>query len=232
MLFSILMPERDREEGIFESLRKRCARGEPTAQREFIRRYEPVVWTAVQARLPQFSRQDQEEVVANTFVILLRNGAELLQRYERGRGRTPKSFIHHLAVLQSISRFRSLNRDKRLREVYGDEGENEENSPEGGMLDVDPERRLIDEQHLYIIRKELKKTLSPLLCLTFELLYTQDLSIEEVAKAMKCSTSTIYARRKRILKECRTILAEVEAGARTVSGLHALGKKNHPEKAK
>jgi RNA polymerase sigma factor (sigma-70 family) len=193
----------------FEELRQRCLKGAADASREFISRYESLVWRAVTCGLPGSSRQDQEEVVANTFIALLSNNAQLLSRYNSALGLSPESYIRRQAVMQVQNRRRSLQTPMRRLQLSL-EGSGEEDDPGIDLPDQQPgaEQWVIEQEHLKGLFVQLQEQLSPAHLLTFQLLYEHELEPLAVAKQLGCSVDLIYVRRKRILEVLEACLAK------------------------
>lgn len=112
-----LTGKRPLEELSFEELRAECMRSSERACTEFVRRYQGLVWRTVKSHLPYASPQDHDEVVSNTFIALLGNGAALLVRYRPLPDVPPEAYIRRQAVLQAMNRYRELHRIKRTREL-------------------------------------------------------------------------------------------------------------------
>ena len=192
----------------FEQLRKGCVEGEEGARATFVRRYESLVWHAVKARIPRASRQDQEEVVADTFIALLKDDATLLSRWEGEKGLSPEGWIRRQAVLQAANCYRRLTATKRVSEVPLEV----EGGIKGGDSHPDrgpsPEFKLSSEQDLGLLVAELKERLSPSLWLTFELLYVRELEPAEAATALGVTLDVIYTRKRRVVVSLEELLTQ------------------------
>lgn len=191
----------------FEQLRRGCMDGNPQAYQAFISRYERLVWHTVLQELSHASQEDQEEVVANTFFSLLSQNASLLSRYVSTLGLSPESYIRRQAHFQVQNRRRSLQ-SLALQHT----------SPlapphtQDGVLDTTPsqlptaEEQLLEQQQLRGLIAQLESRLSPAIMLTFQLLYEEERSPAEVAKALGISLDLVYARKKRIADTLQVLL--------------------------
>lgn len=195
----------------FADLRRACVEGSEAARRAFVRRYEPVAWRAVIARLPHLPRQDQEEVVADTFIALLRDDAELLRRYDPLKGLSPEGWIRRQALLQANNRARAAATTKRSSEQLS---RDPDDHPETRLPDhaPDPERALAEHQDLHHLMGTLEAGLPPALRLTFEMLYVRELDAAEAAEALGCSMESLYTRKRRLLLAVQALLGEGSAG--------------------
>lgn len=195
----------------FEALVEQCCRGNNAARQELMARYEPVVWRAVIGRLSHIAQQDQEEVVANTFIALLKENGALLRRYDRALGLSPESYIRRQALLQCSTRRRTLGADKRRHEVplqpIDDDGNVRDVIPDP-TLNV--EHRLVEASHWQELLTLFKSTLSPALMLAFELIFIRELELEEVARTLGCSMDVVYQRKKRLVEALEKAVAQFE----------------------
>ncbi len=195
----------------FTELRRRCIEGSSHARRTFIRRYEPLVWQTVISRFGTMPREDQEEVVADTFIALLSDNARLLARYNSTLGLSPQGYIRRQAILQGYNRYRKLTAAKRQLEVpiapdnHGDRLEVHRDHSPG------PEDRIMERETLERTLDRLRNELSPPLALTFELLYVRQLDPGEAAKVLGCSLDVVYQRKRRLLKAAKRILPGADA---------------------
>jgi len=190
--------------------------GSEEARREFVRRYEPLVWRAVLTRLAHAPREDQEEVVANTFIALLGENATLLSRYNAPLGLSPESYIHRQAVLQGINRYRSLATVKRRKEVYLEADDSDVNP--GDLLPdhrPDPEHSVMDREEVHMMLEQFKSRLTPALLLTFELLFVRELEPADVAAALGVTMDVVYTRKKRIVEALEGVLSARSRGGKT-----------------
>lgn len=183
----------------FEELRAECMRGSERACTEFVRRYQTLVWRTVKSHLPYASPQDHDEVVSNTFIALLSNGAALLVRYRALPDVPPEAYIRRQAVLQAMNRYRELHRVKRTRELTLAPTEAETPVLEQ-FADPSPtaEHALVEDEALQSLLELLQAELSPALLLTFELLFLRELEPAEVARLQGCTLDVVYTRKKRI----------------------------------
>ena len=201
----------------FDELRRRCMEGSQKACKVFMDRFSPLVWRTVIAQMPGASRQDQEEVVASTFVRLLANRAELLGRYNRALGLSPESYIRRQAVFQAGNRRRHLHTIVRKAEVpFANPGADGDGPTEADHPDTrpNPEQALLEREQVDELIQALEARLPPEVLVTFHLLYENGLSPKEVAALLGCSTDMIYVRRKRIVAAVRDILKERHQGKR------------------
>lgn len=196
----------------FESLVALCRdEGEEAeaAQREILARFEPLVWRTVLSRVGRIPKEDQEEVVANTFIALFAQHAELLSRYDRALGLSPEGYIRRQAILQCSNRLRSLSTTKRRHEVEleprGEDGMPRDVLPDGRP---DPEASALGDAELKALLETFRTTLSPALSLTFELIYVRELDLDEVAAALGVSMDVVYTRKKRISETLERVMAE------------------------
>lgn len=207
-LLKLIRPRRF-DDAPFPQLRQGCLEGDEAARRSFIRRFEAVAWRAVRARLPRLSHEDQEEVVADTFIALLRDDAELLRRYDPLKGLSPEGWIRRQALLQASNKARAQGALKRRQEVLAPEGDavTERTFPDAAP---DPERRLIDDEALRALLIQLEDRLSPASRLTFEMLYVRELDAQAAAEALGCTVDSLYTRKRRLLAAVEAILRERE----------------------
>jgi len=194
----------------FNDLRRRCMEGTADAHREFIRQFESLIWRAVQSRLPWASAQDQEEVVANTFISLLANNAAVLGRYNSALGRKYTSYIHHQAVLQCINRFRLMDAHKRRREITVDFHSSVVANSRADSA-PSPEQQAMKRQELIALRKSFEELLSPALRITYQLMFVQEMKAPKAAETLGVSLEVVYTRKKRIVDALQKAMAEEAA---------------------
>ncbi len=205
-LFFARSRTREGTEAEFAKLRKGCMEGSERARRAFIRVYEPLVWRTVMSRFGTMSREDQEEVVADTFIALLSDNARLLARYNSTLGLSPQGYIRRQAVLQGLNRHRRLAAGKRKQEVGSLSDIDEDRSAAHRDRSPGPEEQAAGKQMVEQMVNRLREELSPALALTFELLYVRDLEPAEAARVLGCSMDVVYQRKRRLLKAARSVL--------------------------
>lgn len=198
----------------FEALRQDCLEGKEEAHREFIARFDALFWQVVRAHLPDRPREDHEEVVANTHLAFLGSHASLLSRYEPMEGVKPEAYLRRQAVYQCMSHRRALLRDKRRNEVLmapTPEGSSPlENIP---SLAPSAEVSLADHASLADLLTTFEHKLSPIMLLTFELVFVRELPPESAAQSLGCTVGTLYTRINRLREIIQQILKERDASA-------------------
>lgn len=182
--------------------------GSEEARREFIARYEGLVWRTVMARLSRAPREDQEEVVANTFIALLADNAALLGRYNPKLGLSPEGYIRRQAILQGINRYRSLSAFKRRIEVPLDPDPDAPGHDTHADTRPDPEMDTLDREAVQTLLHELQESLTPALAVLFELMYVRELEPAEIAATLGCSMEVVYTRKKRLVDALHRLLEE------------------------
>ena len=215
MLYALvsLFRGKDYTRADFPTLRRACCEGSEAARRAFITRFEAVAWRAVRGRMPWAPREDQEEVVADTFIALLRDDAALLLRYDPLKGLSPEGWVRRQALLQAHNRARALGSHKRKQEVLapGEEaGAEERTRADDGP---DAEALLLEQESMGELVEALLARLSPAIALTFEMLYVRELEPADAAAALGCSVDTLYTRKRRLVVALTELLEERQRGA-------------------
>lgn len=157
-------------------------------------------------------RQEVEDLTQEIFLSLFAKGGRVLRGWDGERGLSLENFVGLVSERHVVSFLRSARRNP-WRE--------EPESP--GVLDAPtrepgPEEAAVSREQLRFLLDRLRETLSPLGRRLFELLFVQELSVEDAMETSGLSADAVYAWRSRLRRLARHLMAEVsgtEEPART-----------------
>lgn len=146
-------------------------------------------------------------MVANTFISLLSQNGRLLAQYVSTLGLSPESYIRRQAAFQAQNRRRALQ--GLTRSLIQGETLSSDDLPiveKTASSHPTAEEQLLQQHQLLSLIAELEARLSPAIMLTFQLLYEEECTPAEVAKALGISLDLVYARKKRIADALQALL--------------------------
>jgi RNA polymerase sigma-70 factor (ECF subfamily) len=174
---------------------------------EFVRRYERTIVLCVVHVLRRygatFSRDDLNDLVADVWLMLLRNNMKKLRQYDAGRGLNVASFIRLVATNTTIDYLRA--RRAHANAIDG-ATEREALNAEAGESPVD----CYDfSQRAELAREALCRLSSDERSFVVEV-FQQERSPEDMARTLGVSTNTIYSRKFKIRAKLARIVANLE----------------------
>jgi len=186
--------------------------GDPAAMTRLVRAATPVIQARVARGLLLWHhggnagrdvRQEVEDLTQEVFLTLFDDDGRVLRGWQPERGLTLQGFVGLVAERQVASILRSGKRSpwrddptlpEDLDEIADDQG------PEALAASREQARRLLDR---------LTEELSPLGRRLFQLLFLDELSIDDAARQTGLSPDALYAWRSRLRRLCRRLLAEM-----------------------
>lgn len=182
-----------------------CARGEREAQRALMLRIVPVVQTQVGLVLARMHgtvpEADLRDLVQDTLVELLRNGAQELRRWQPDRGLSLDAFVRLVARRFVLRRVGRLGRDRRVQEATDPE-----------LLDAfagrHPSPQVTDE--LDAILGALYEELGPRDRELFERLFLEQQDPADVAAALGMSADALKKWRSRFYARATSVAARLD----------------------
>jgi DNA-directed RNA polymerase specialized sigma24 family protein len=149
-------------------------------------------------------RQEVEDRSQDVFLELFSRDAHVLRDWQAERGLSLENFVGLVAERQVLSFLRSGRRNPRKEDPSIPPEELEAEVPEPG-----PEKVAAIREHLALLLDRLREELSPLGWWLFELLFVQELSVDEVRAASGLSADAVYAWRSRLRSLARKLQAEM-----------------------
>lgn len=148
-------------------------------------------------------RQDVEDLTQEIFLFLFADDARVLRSWQAERGLSLENFVGLVSERYVISFLRSGKRNPWK----------EEPSPvedlDGVAMDPEPEEVAASREQLRLLLDRLREKLSPLGQRLFQLLFVQEMSLEETMAASGLSADAVYAWRSRLRRLARELLAEM-----------------------
>ena len=187
--------------------------GDPTALNRLVALLTPVIQArvarALLARRFRLAsrcdvRQEVENLSQEVFLALFSRDAHVLRSWQAERGLSLENFVGMVAERQVLSFLRSGRRNLWKEDASFTAEEPEPEAPEPG-----PEKIAAGREHLDLLLDRLREELSPLGRWLFELLFVQDLSVNEVRAASGLSADAVYAWRSRLRSLARKLQAEM-----------------------
>ncbi|MCH9648987.1 MAG: sigma-70 family RNA polymerase sigma factor [Deltaproteobacteria bacterium] len=148
-------------------------------------------------------QQEVEEFVQQVFVSLFESRGEALRAWKPERGLSLDNWVGLIAERQVLSLVRTRKRNPWTEEpvVMAElDGASQEPGPEDQALSRDVLGRLLDR---------LQERVSPLGWRLFQLLFLQELEIEEIAQRTNLTAAAIYAWRSRLRRLARSLRSEI-----------------------
>lgn len=187
--------------------------GDPTALNRLVAVLTPVIQARVARTLLAHRfllaggrdvRQEVEDLSQDVFLALFSRDAHVLRDWQAERGLSLENFVGLVAERQVRSFLRSGRRNPRKEDPSIPPEELKAEVPEPG-----PEKIAAGREHLDLLLDRLREELSPLGWWLFELLFVQDLSVNEVRDASGLSADAVYAWRSRLRSLARKLQAEM-----------------------
>ena len=183
--------------------------GDAEATRRLIKTLLPAVRGCVRARLQSVQRGDDigravEDLCQEVFLQIFAQDAAVLRRWMPDKGLSLSGFVALVADRLTISELR------RRRPTDGARAWEDEL---GACADPcrSPEDWLHSQQCLSLLRAALLERLSPLGQRMFELLFVQELAVDEIAQRLDMGADAVYAWRSRLRKRATEILTLAKA---------------------
>jgi RNA polymerase sigma factor (sigma-70 family) len=193
-----------------EELREALA-GNVAALNRLIHKLTPVIQSRVVRVLLRWStgiaarrdvRQEVEDFTQEILLKLFADDAKVLRTWQPERGLSLINFVGLVAERQTVSILRNGKRSP-----WKEDPTLPEDFPPGPP-ESDSEEIAVSREQLRLVLDRLKEELSPLGWHLFDLVYLQDLSVEEVARQTAMSSDAVYAWRSRLRRLARRLLEE------------------------
>lgn len=148
-------------------------------------------------------RQEVEDLTQEVFLVLFADDGRVLRSWQPERGLTLEGFVGLVAERQVASILRSGKRSPwrddptlpaRLDEIADGQG---------------PEALVASREQLRLLLDRLTEELSPLGRRLFQLLFLDELPVDEAARQTGLSPEALYAWRSRLRRLCRRLLGEM-----------------------
>ena len=149
-------------------------------------------------------RQEVEDLSQDVFLELFSRDAHVLRSWQAELGLSLDNFVGMVAERKVWSFLRSGRRNPRKEDPSIPPEELKAEVPEPG-----PEKVATIREHLGLLLDRLREELSPLGWWLFELLFVQELSVNEVRDASGLSADAVYAWRSRLRSLARKLQAEM-----------------------
>jgi RNA polymerase sigma-70 factor (ECF subfamily) len=148
-------------------------------------------------------RQQVEDLAQEVFLALFADEGRVLRSWQAERGLSLENFVGLVAERRTVSFLRSGRRNARKEELAS-----------GEELDVrvdepDPEEVAASRQQLRLLLGRLRESLSPLGLHLFQLLFVQELTLQEAMAASGLSADAVYAWRSRLRRLARELMREL-----------------------
>jgi RNA polymerase sigma-70 factor (ECF subfamily) len=152
-------------------------------------------------------RQEVEDFTQEVFLLLFADGAKVLRSWQPERGLSLANFVGLVAERQAVSILRSGRRTPWKEDPTLSE---ELDGPAG---DSDPEVAAASREQIRLLLRRLTEELSPLGRHLFDLLFLQELPLQEVVDRTRMSPDAVYAWRSRLRRVARRLLASLAGQA-------------------
>jgi len=201
------------DESIKEKIR-RALDGDEAAQNWLVRTLTPVIQRRV-ARFLLRRRmgaaagrnipQEVEDFTQETFLILFANDGKVLRSWEPERGLSFPNFVGLVAEKRAAAILRNGKRSPWKEDPTLPEDLEQATTDSG----PDPEEITASREQWWLLLDRLTEELSPLGRHLFDLVYEQELPVEEVSRRTGMSADAVYAWRSRLRRLVRRLLAEL-----------------------
>jgi RNA polymerase sigma-70 factor, ECF subfamily len=206
------------DQSIKEMIRRALA-GDEAAQNWLVRTLTPVIQRRVARMLllrrrgpaaGRDIRQEVEDFTQDTFLVLFADDGKVLRSWEPERGLSFQNFFGLVAERVTASILRSGKRSPWKEDPTLPEDLDQATTESG----PDPEQITASREQWRLLLDRLTEELSPLGWHLFDLLFLQDLPIEEVMRQTNMTADAIYAWRSRLRRlACRLLKEMSEAHA-------------------
>lgn len=189
---------------------QRALAGDDAALRRLVAALTPVVQARVARvllvhrtgnRAGRDVRQEVEDFSQEVFLLLFADGQKVLRSWQPERGLSLANFVGLVAERQAVSILRSGKRtpwkeDPTLTEEL-----------DALAVENDPEEVTASREQLRLLLRRLTEELSPLGRHLFDLLFLQELPLQEVVEKTRMSPDAVYAWRSRLRRLARHLLS-------------------------
>lgn len=157
-------------------------------------------------------RQEVEDLCQDVFVTLFAEDGRVLRTWDVERGLSLHNFVGLVAERQVVSILRSGRRSpwKEDPTLTAD--------LDGLSPLPDPEEKAAGREEIGLLFERLQEALSPLGMRLFQLLFIEELEVEEISRRINMKADAIYAWRSRLRRLCGQVLGEIRI---SLSGRHA-----------
>lgn len=152
-------------------------------------------------------RQEVEDLVQEVFCHLFADDGKVLRRWRPEGGLSFLNFVGLVAKRQTVSVLRSARRSPLTEEPT------DPDDLDGASGGAGPEQVAASREELSLLLKKLREELSDLGWTMFDLLFIQELEVDEVVKRTGQTPDAVYAWRSRLRQLARTLrsdLSEIE----------------------
>ncbi len=147
-------------------------------------------------------RQEVEDLTQEAFLVLFADQARVLRSWDGERGLSLLNFVGLVAERRALSLLRTGKHNPWTEDPTVCR-ELDRVSPQPG-----PEGIVVSRDLLGVLLRRLEETLSPLGKNLFDLLYIQELSVNEVVSRTGMGSDAVYAWRSRLRRLARRLLNE------------------------
>jgi len=179
---------------------------DPTAWREFQRRYDRLILrciTKVTKRFAAVSQDDVREIYAQLLVSLLQNGKSKLRAFDPARGSRFSSYIGMLSIHCAYDWLRAMRREPQ-REALAEAADLSSDLPDPFEAAAAQERADLAARVMEGFSERDR---------TFAALYFgEGMEPHEIARSMKISVKTVYSKKHKIQSKLESIVAGIRGG--------------------
>ncbi len=155
-------------------------------------------------------RQEVEDLSQDVLLVLFNDGGKVLRTWDPQRGLSLKNFAGLVTERHVTSALRSGKRNP-WREDPTQIEELDQTATEAG-----PETRATSRDLLERLLSRLREELSPLGWHLFDLLFVQQLTVQETVERAEMSLDAVYAWRSRLRRRARALQEELTRSGRRV----------------
>lgn len=200
---SDLSSDLEREQALLE----RALQRDPASVRRLVRYLEPTLLLRANSLLGYGrggGREEAMDLVQAAWRELIRDEWRILRNWQPERRVRLRAYVGVVASNRMVSELRRMGSGPEQRVT-----EPEELNRLAALVDS-LEDRISDRQWLEVIVTELRSRLTGQGARAFEVLYLEELSIEEAARRTDLTKASLYSYRRRIKQLVRAIAAEID----------------------
>lgn len=197
------------------ALIERSLNGDEAALNELVELLTPVLQARVARILlrhghhsaPRNLRDEVQDMTQEMFLLLFADHAKILRSWNPDRGLSLENFAGLVAERQVTSILRSSKRNP-WREDPTLSDELDDRAPE-----PDPEESAASRDELHALLERLREDLTPEGWHLFDLIFLQELNVEQTSEETGKGPEAVYAWRSRLRRLARQRLAEIRQGS-------------------
>jgi DNA-directed RNA polymerase specialized sigma24 family protein len=150
-------------------------------------------------------RQEVQDMTQEVFAFLFQDGAKALLSWKADGG---MSFLNYVGLISERRVLTVMRQDQEPPATHPLDGDGLDRQPDPA---IGPEPATFSRELLTILLDRMRESLSPLGYQLFELIYVQELSVDEIASACQLSDDAVYAWRSRLRKVVARLASELLA---------------------